>query len=421
MPLIEGCKHYLEITVPVADVAAETKRVIESIAQKARMPGFRPGKVPQSLVKTRFAAEIRQDVVEAIIPKAFQKQAEADHLKVVSTPNVSEIKFEEGEPLWFKAEFEVAPEFDLNQYKGLSVVYKEPELTDADILARIDTIREQKAEYVNIDPRPSAHGDFALVKLESLSGATPPVNEDEVQLELGHADTFPPFTENITGMTPDEEKEFEVVYPEDYGTERLAGKTVKFRATLKMLRRKELPELNDEFAQDLGDFKTAEELKEAVRKTIFSEREATAQGDAKAKLIDALVLSHEFPVPEAYVERQVQNIVDGRIRQFAEQGIDPAMLKNLDWDKVREQHKEQAGKDVRASLILDKIATTEAINATNEEIDREVQRIARQEREVPAATRRRLEKDGMLGKIANHFRTEKTLGLLFESAVKTSE
>ena len=347
MPLIEGCKHYLEITVPVADVAAETSRVIESIARKARMPGFRPGKVPQSLVKTRFAAEIRQDVVEAVIPKAFQKQADADHLKVVSTPNVTEIKFDEGEPLWFKAEFEVAPEFELNQYKGLSVVYKEPELTDADIIARIDTIREQKAEYVNIDPRVSAHGDFAVVKLESLSGATPPVNEDEVQLELGHPDTFPPFSENITGMTPGDEKEFEVVYPEDYGTERLAGKTVKFRTTLKMLRRKELPELNDEFAQDLGDFKTAEELKEAIRKTIFAEREATAQGDAKAKLIDALVESHVFPVPEAYVERQVQNIVDGRIRQFAEQGIDPAMLKNLDWDKVRDQHKEQAGKDKR--------------------------------------------------------------------------
>ena len=420
MPLIEGCKHYLEVTVPVEEVTAETARVIESISKKARLPGFRPGKVPQSLVRSRFAAEIKQDVLESIIPKAFRLKAEADHLQVVSTPNVTEMKFEEGEPLWFKAEFEVAPEFELGDYKGLKVVYKEPELTEEEITARIDTVREQKAEFVNLDPRPAQSGDFALVKLESLSGVTPPVNEDEVQLELGHADTFPPFTENITGLTPGDTKEFEVVYPEDYGTERLAGKTVKFRVGLKTLRNKELPVFNDDFAQDLGDFKTADELKEAIRKSLFAEKESAAQAEAKGKLVDSLVEAHNFPVPDAYVERQVQNIVEQRIRQFASQGIDMSKM-NMDWTKVREQHKEQAGKDVRASLLLDKIATVETIRATEDEIDKEVQRVARQEREVPAATRRRLEKDGTLGKIANHYRTEKTLNLLFEQAVKTTE
>ena len=420
MPLIEGCKHYLEITVPVEEVLAETGRVVETIAKKARMPGFRPGKVPQSLVRSRFAAEIKQDVLESIIPKAFQKQAAADHLNVVSTPNVTEMKFEPGDPLWFKAEFEVAPEFELGEYKGLKVVYKEPELTEAEITARIDTVREQKADYVNIDPRPSESGDFAVVKLESLSGATPPVNEEEVQLELGHPDTFPPFSENLTGMTPGDVKVFEVVYPAEYGTDRLAGKTVTFRAELKTLRHKELPEFNDEFAQDLGDFKTADELKEAIRKSLFAEKESAAQTEAKGKLVDTLVAAHEFPVPEAYVERQVQNIVEQRIRQFASQGIDMSKM-NMDWTKVREQHKEQAGKDVRASLLLDKIATAETIHATEDEIDKEVQRVARQEREVPAAVRRRLEKDGTLGKIANHYRTEKTLNLLFEHAAKSPE
>ena len=141
MPLIEGCKHYLEVTVSVEEVTAETKRVIESISQKARLPGFRPGKVPQSLVRSRFAAEIKQDVLESIIPKAFRQKADADHLQVVSTPNVTEMKFEDGEPLWFKAEFEVAPEFELGDYKGLKVVYKEPELTEEEITARIDTVR----------------------------------------------------------------------------------------------------------------------------------------------------------------------------------------------------------------------------------------------------------------------------------------
>ena len=420
MPLNEGCKHYLEVTVPLADVLAETALVVEAMTKKARLPGFRPGKVPATIVRSRFAAEIRQNVLESIIPVAFKKKADEEHLAVVNTPNVSEMKFEEGEPLEFRAEFEVAPTFELGDYKGLSVVYKEPQISEEDVTKRLDTLREQKAEYVNIDPRPAENGDFALLALESLSGVTPAVSEKEIQLEIGHADTFPPFSENLLGMSPGEGKEFEVVYPDDYNTERLAGKTVVFKATVNMLRKKELPELTDDFAQDLGDFKTVDELKEAVRKSIFAEREYSAQSEAKGLLVDTLVSNHPFAVPESFVERQVQNIIETRMREFSRQGVDVSKL-NLDWTKVRDQHSVQAAKDVRASMLLDKIATAESIQCTNEEIDREVQSLARRERESAAVIRRRLEKDGGLGRIANHYRTEKTLSLIFEHAVKSSE
>ena len=187
-----------------------------------------------------------------------------------------------------------------------------------------------------------------------------------------------------------------------------------------MLRKKELPELADEFAQDLGDFKTVDELKEAVRKSIFAERENGAQSEAKAKLIDVLVENHQFAVPQSYVDRQVENIIENRMREFSRQGVDVSKL-NLDWTKVKDQQSEQATKDVRGSLLLDRIATAESINATSEEIDREVQSVARRERESVAVVRRRMEGDGSLGRIANHYRTEKTLNLIFEQAVKTTE
>ena len=187
-----------------------------------------------------------------------------------------------------------------------------------------------------------------------------------------------------------------------------------------MLRKKELPELADEFAQDLGDFKTVDELKEAVRKSIFAERENGAQSEAKAKLIDVLVENHQFAVPQSYVDRQVENIIENRMREFSRQGVDVSKL-NLDWTKVKDQQSEQATKDVRGSLLLDRIATAESINATSEEIDREVQSVARRERESVAVVRRRMEGDGSLSRIANHYRTEKTLNLIFEQAVKTTE
>jgi trigger factor len=409
----------LDITVPSADVKAETARVVETIRKKARLPGFRPGKAPESLIRSRFAQEIRTDVLEKLVPKYFHKQAEEENLKVVGQPNISDVHFHDDEDLHFKIEFEVSPEFELKEYRELPVVYKEPEVTAADVDERVEKLREQKADYVNIDPRPAEDGDFAVVSLRSLSGG-PSVDQPDVTLQIGGPDTLAAFSDNLRGMSPEEEKEFDVVYPEDFGNEKLAGKTVRFQARLTVLRRKELPETNDEFAKDLGDFQSLEELKEALRKNIFAEREHAAQQEAKDKLVSSLVESHDFAVPDAFVENQVRVSTEQRLRMLQAQGIDISKL-NLDWEKLKESQKDQATKDVKASLLLDKIATTEHIDATVEDIDREVQRIARQEREAPASVRRRLEQDGTLRRVANHFRTEKTLSFLFEQARKTSE
>jgi len=420
MALIEGCRHSIEITVPLADVQAETERAVVEVTGKARLPGFRPGKAPASLIRTRFAAEIRQDVVEALVPKAFRKAVEAEGLKPVSQPRYSDVHFHDGEPLKFKAEFEVEPQFDLGTYRDLPVVYKEPGVTDADVEERLDKVRDQKAEYVNVDARPLVDGDYAVVSLESLAGAEPPIQQDELMLKIGDENTLAGFSEHLKDLSPGDEREFDITYPEDYDRETLAGKTVKFRATVKAVRQKELPEANDEFAKDLGDYQTLDELKASIRTAILREREFEAQQEAKTKLIDQLVEAHEFAVPEAYVDRQIEMNVDRRLRALAAEGIDPKQIK-LDWEKVREAQKDQALKDVKASLLLDKIATAESLDATQEEVDREVQRFAKQQREAVAVTRAKLQKDGTLGRIANSIRTEKTLAFLFERSRKSDQ
>ena len=178
-----------------------------------------------------------------------------------------------------------------------------------------------------------------------------------------------------------------------------------------------MPEINDEFAKDLGDYQMLDELKEAVRKSLLHEREMRAQEDAKHQLIDKLVQAHDFPVPNVYIDRQIEINVENQLRTLAAQGIDPKSIK-LDWNKVRESQKDKAARDVKASLLLDKIAEREAINATQEEVDREVQQIARRQREAVAVTRAKLQKDGGIGRIAGHIRTEKTLNFLFEHARK---
>jgi len=419
MALVEGCKHSLDITVPVVEVEKETERVVAEIQKKVKLPGFRPGKAPVALVKQRFAGDIRQDVLEKLVPRFFRAAADQDHLEVVGQPNVTDVHFHAGEPLKFKAEFEVAPTFELGEYRGLTVTYTEPEVTEAEIDARIEEIREQKAEYVNEEPRPLVDGDNAVVSLESISGVAEKVSQDELMLKIGDEATMKEFSEALRGATPgtDDTREFDVTYPEDYDRKNLAGRTVRFKATLKAVRRKELPEVNDEFAKDLGDYQTVFELREAVRSSMKHDREHKAQDDAKHQLIDKLVDTHDFAVPEVYIDRQVEMNIENQLRTLAAQGIDPRSIK-LDWAKVRESQKDKAKRDVKASLLLDKIGEREAIMATQEEVDREVQKIARQQREAVAAVRAKLQKDGVIGRIAGNIRTEKTLSFLFEQARK---
>jgi trigger factor len=420
MPVIEGCKHEIEITVPLEEVQRETEHVLADVQKRAKLPGFRPGKAPLSLIRTKFKSEIRQDVVEHIVPKAFRKKADEERWKVVGNPNVTDIHFEDGEPLRFRAEFEVAPEFDIGEYKGIEAPYAEAQVAEEDVDKRLEEIRGRKAEFVNEDPRPLAEGDYAVVALRSITGVEgDPVESDNMVLHLGDPETLPEFTENLRGMSPEETKEFEVSYPKDYGQERLAGRTVAFSVTVKGVRRKELPDLNDEFAQDLGDYQNLSELRDAIRGSIRAEREYIAQETAKRKIVDELVDRHPFPVPEAYVDRQIEMELERRVREIAAQGVDPRKL-NLDWHKIRDSMKDRAERDVRASLLLERIAEAESIYATTDEVDREVQRVAKQERQPVAAVRMRLEKEGGLQRIASRIRTEKTLSFLFEHARKVA-
>ena len=199
-----------------------------SIKQRVRLPGFRPGKAPVSMIQSRFESEIRNEVLEVILPQAFRERVEKEELKVVGTPDISELQFEPGKPIRFKADFEVAPEFEIAEYRGLPVQYEEPTVSEEEVDKRLDSMRESKAEYVNLDPRPMENRDFVLVHLKSLSGLAEPIEQD-VQIEVGAEDTLAPFNEACwRDIARRKSKEVDVTYPDDYGQERLAGQRRAF-------------------------------------------------------------------------------------------------------------------------------------------------------------------------------------------------
>jgi trigger factor len=416
-----SCKRTLEITVPVAEVESETERVVSSIQKKVRLPGFRPGHAPAALIRSRYKEDIRQEVLDSLLPKYFRKRVEDENLQVVGSPGASDVHFEAGEPLTFKIEFEVAPQIELKEYEGVTVVYQDPVITDEDVAGRLEALREQKAEYVDVESRPLSDGDYAVVALKSISGVDgPPVQQDELVLRIGDEDSLAEFSTNLRGVSPGEEREFDVTYPEEYAEQKLAGRTVRFQATVKTVRRKDLPEINDEFAHDLGDYKDMGELRETIRRSLQQEKEYVAQRDAKEKLVETLVDANEFPVPEALVERQIEMFVEQYLRSLAARGVDPKSVK-LDWEKVKTSQRDKAVREVKGSLILSRVAEKQGIDATIEEVDHEVQRIARQQREPVPAVRAKFERDGTLRRIASHIRTEKILNFLFERATKVAQ
>lgn len=418
MALIEGCKHSIEVTIPAEAVAAEIEKVTENIRTKAHIQGFRPGKAPSSIIRSRYAQDIRQEALENLVPRFLEQACERENLRVVSRPSIKDLHFHEGEAVHFKAEFEVAPEFELKEVRGLKVAYAEPAVTDAEVEERLHQLRESRAEFVNLDPRPAEDGDHCLVSLETIAGVEgEPLRQDDINIEIGGKDTFEGFSQALLGAVPGDVREAEVAYPENYGVDRLAGRTVRFRITLKQIRRKELPELNDEFARDLGDFQSIDEVREEIRKAIFREKDYEAQVKAKNDLVDQLVAMHDFPVPEAYIDDRIENMLDGQIRSLQSQGVDTSKIR-IDWQKFRQNQYEQAKHDVKAALLLGKVASAEHIHASEEEIGQEVQRIARQRREPVAAVRLKLEKEGGIQNIVNRIITDKTLKFLFDHAVK---
>ncbi|MBI3209631.1 MAG: trigger factor [Candidatus Solibacter usitatus] len=414
MALVEGCKHELEFSIPAEVVAQEAERVAMSIQKDAKLPGFRPGKAPLSMIRSRYKDVIQQEILEQLIPRHFQKQLDEENLHFIGKPQMKDLHFHDGAPLRFKMEFEVAPEVELKEYREIPTPYAAPDVSDEDVSRRFDELRESRAEFINLDPRPAENGDAAVVDLVSSGGLEgAPMEAQDMTIELGAPGTMPEFSA-VVGMSPGDVKTITVTYPEDYGQERLAGKTVDFQATLKRLQKKELPELNDDFAKDLGDFQSLDELRQMVRTNMLREREQAAQRAAKDAILHKLAEMHPFAVPETYVDRQIDIYAE---RFLAQAGADRDKIK-IDRGKLKDAMRDQAIRDIRGTLVVDKIGTVESIAATKDEVDAELNRYARQVREPVAAIRKRFDENGTTGRIADSIRTEKIMSFLFEQARK---
>ena len=419
----------IQVEIPADIVSRETDAVVTKFQKLAKLPGFRQGKVPATVVKNRFAEDIKSEVVESLIPRYFRQETEKQNLHPVSQPRVTDLHIHEGEPLRFKASFEVLPEFDITGYQEISVEKPDTSVSEEDVETALQQLREQNASFNAIEDRSLQDGDFAQVAFRGTpknAGAQEtegqaadqkaegqPVNMDDVLVEVGGSNTLPAFTENLRGANPNEERTFDVTYPEDFSDARLAGKTFEYSVTIKGVKQKHLPELNDDFAKELGQFADLNELRQRVRENMESEKKHKAEHEGKDKIVDELLKQNEIAVPESMVEHQIDVRLERGLRALAQQGMRPEDMKKMDFGRLRAGQRDQAEREVRIALMLEKIADKENVEVSDDELNSEIEALALQAKQPVESVRSRLTQDGGLARIRSRIRSEKTLDFLY--------
>ncbi len=412
---ISDTHKHLMVEIPSQVVDAEIDRVTRDYSRAARIPGFRPGKVPPRVVRQRFRQQILHDVAHELIPRAVDEALRQRGVEPVDTPDIRDVLVEEGQPLTFTAHFETVPPIDPSAYATLTL-RRPPALVEAGALDQALTkLRERAARYEPVEGRGVAPGDTVVVDLERrrAGGAAPERHENRV-VDIGAPANPPGFDEQLRGLEPGAQKRFAIAYPTDYAVSELAGTTEEYAVTVNGLKRRVVPELDDEFAKDL-EFESLDALRERVHQDLHRDAEQAATRQLRADLLRELASRVAFDVPSALVAREIDRRVEDLVRRLLDERIDPTRT-NIDWEEFRARQREPALESVRGALVLDEVARREGLTVTEEEIEGEVRQYAERVGRSPAAVRAQLEKEGGIARLATGLRREKAIDFLLARA-----
>ena len=414
------CRREIELEIPAENVQKTTEKIARDLARVARIPGFRPGKAPVTLIRRRFAEEIKGEVLESLVPEFLEQALTEKKLSPVTRPQVDNVDFTDAGPLKFRATFEVLPEFELADYKNVEIEIEALGVGDAEVDETLEEMRERAATYAPVEGRTAKDGDFVQVKIMGTpAGGGDPIRADNIQCHIGAEETLEAFNENLRGTAPGETRRFETKYPDDYPDEKLRGKTYNYAVEVKAIKEKKLPELNDDFVKEIGEgaggATTLEEFRGKIREQLSAARDEQQQAQTREKILDELVKRHDFPVPEALIEHQMDARLERVVRSLAAQGVDPRAV-NVDWVAMRQRQRDRAGRDVKAEILIDRIASEEKIEVSDEELDKEIASFAERSGESAAVIRARLTKEGGLDRMKSKLRSDKAIDWLHRTA-----
>ncbi len=417
------CTRELVIDVPAEDVARAWNKVAAAYRKLAKIPGFRVGKVPETVIRRRFGADIRKEVIDTLLPERFNQGVAELGIRPVGQPQVTELTVDEGQPLHVKAVFEYIPSFSIDGYKDVTVPKPSVEVTDEEFRQELEHLRESRATIEPVEEeRALVDGDWAQisykgqVQQDAPEGAEQPqpLSGEDTLVEVGGKDTVDAFNQALRGAMPGQELKVEVIYPADYSEASLAGKTVAYEVTVKGIKKRILPELNDEFAKELGRYENYADLEKSVREYLSHRKRRSVEGETKDRLFAAMGEKFSFPVPESMVQEQIDIRLERGLRALAAQGMQSEQMRQLDFARLRVAQRDSAIAEVKTNILLDRIAGEENLTVSDDEMDRELQIASIQSREPLDALKVRLTKEGGLARIREQIRREKTASILYD-------
>jgi trigger factor len=412
---VNETRKTVRVEIPPDVVDAEIDRLARDYSRKARIPGFRPGKAPARVIKQRFKDQILHDVAHDLIPRAVDDALRERGVEAVDTPDVRDVVIEAGQPLTFTASFDTVPSFDPGDLSTISLRRAAVAIDEEAVNGALQRLRERGARFEPVEGRGVDHGDTVVLDLERRDPSGETDKHADVSIEIGAKANPPGFDEHLLGLDVGATKTFTIHYPADHAITELANTDVSYTLTVKGLKRRVLPELDDEFAKDLGEFDTLDALRARVRADIEHDARHAAERDLRAELMKQLATRVPFEVPASLVDREIDRRLEEFAHRLMDQNIDPRQA-GVDWTAFRESQREVAREAVAAALVLDEITRREAMQVTEEEAENEMNRYAERTGRTPAAVRAALEKEGGLGRVYAGLRREKSIDFVMARA-----
>jgi trigger factor len=415
---ISSIKKKMNVEVPEEQVIKEVDSFYRDLNRKAKIKGFRPGKVPRNILERHFKDYVKAEVIQKLIQESYPQALSEAKLHPISNPLIDPGEMESGKPFQYAATIETKPEINLEGYIGLKIDGKKEGVKDEEVEERLKNLQNIHAQLKTVsEPKPVQRGDFVILDYEA-SMDNKPLDEGKATdftVEVGSGRFIPDLEEKLVGLKPDEEKAIELSFPEDYGYKKWAGKTLSFHVKIKEIKEKILPVLDDEFAKDLGDYSSLEALRLKLREEIEKDKKLILERQLKDQMVEQLLQANSFEVPESLVEEQTRTLVSDTKMRLATQGVE---FKNLgvSEEKLQGDYRETAQKQVRTFLILEKIADQEGITVTDGEAEDRVREISERIHQKFDVLKRYYEKNGLIPEVKAGIMSEKVLNFLLEKA-----
>lgn len=415
---VSEVKKVIHFEIPWEDVDLHVKESVRHIMKSAKIPGFRPGKAPERVVRSRFAQHIKDDVLQHLIPESYQSVLKENQFDVISEPALSDVMYAEGSPFLFKITIETRPQVEVKDYRGIELEPKPFEVKDEEVDAVLKVYQQRAAELIPLPDTAADKGHYVSAHVNAnmdAAGKKKKVFDSTTTIEVGSEDNHPAFNEHLPGKKAGDKVAFEAAYAEDHPEKSIAGKTIHYHLDIHSVNERRLPEIDDEFAKDQGEFKSLAELKEKVRKDIEKHKLSDQRGHYKDEIMKKLVEAHPFAVPETLVRRETDNLVQEYAFTLQRSGAN-LQDASFDWNEIYKKFEEQAARNVRGVMIVQAIADAEKITATDEDVEQSIARIADQQRRAPEAVKAELAKENRLERLYGNIRITKTLDFLLDHA-----